>query len=64
MNTLQAWNLKQLHEQLQKDLLLCHTDFERSMVRAIGGKEIREKALQFKAERKLTPIEESILQMY
>lgn len=64
MNTLKAWNLKQLHEVLQKDLLSCNSSFERSMVLAIGGKEIREKALEFKAERKLTPIEEAILLKY
>lgn len=64
MTKLAAWNLKQLHEALQQDLTKCHTEFERSMVRIIGGKEIREKAKEFQQERKLTPMEEAILAQY
>ena len=64
MVKLAAWNIKQLHEALQQDLAKCNSDFERSMVRIIGGKEIREKAKEFRQERKLTPIEEAILAQY
>lgn len=64
MNTLQAWNIKQLHEALLNDLKQCHSDFERSMVRAIGGKEIKEKAKEFAQTRKLTPVEQAILAQY
>lgn len=64
MATLAAWNIKQLHEALQNDLKLCRTDFERSMVKAIGGKEIREKAKEFSNTRKLTPLEVAILEQH
>lgn len=64
MNTLAAWNIKQLHEALLNDLKLCHTDFERSMVKVIGGKEIREKAKEFANTRKLTPLEVAILEQH
>lgn len=63
-NRLPAWNIRQLHEMLLEDLKQCHTDFERSMVKAIGGKEIREKAKEFALQRKLTPVEVAILEMY
>lgn len=59
-----AWNIKQLENSLQEDLLLCNNEFERSMVKAIGGKEIREKAIQLSMERKLTPSEEVIARKY
>lgn len=57
---MQAWNIKQLYASMQNDLQQCNNAFERSMVRAIGGKEIREKAEQWSKERKLTPIEVAI----
>jgi hypothetical protein len=43
-NRLPAWNIKQLHGMLLEDLKKCNTDFERSMVKAIGGKEIRKES--------------------
>ena len=61
---MQAWNLKQLNEALMKDLSMCGSSFERSMVKAIGGKEIREKAIEFAMVRKLTPVEVAIAQQY
>ena len=43
-----------------EDLQQCNNDFERSMVKAIGGRAIREKAEQWARERKLTPVEVTI----
>lgn len=57
---MQAWNIKQLYVAMQNDLQQCNNAFERSMVKAVGGKEIREKAEQWSKERKLTPIEVAI----
>lgn len=57
---MQSWNIKQLHEAMQSDIQQCNNAFERSMVKAIGGKEIREKAEQWSKERKLTPMEVAI----
>lgn len=57
---MQAWNIKQLYVAMQNDLQQCNNAFERSMIKAIGGKEIREKAKQWSKERKLTPMEVTI----
>lgn len=57
---MQAWNIKQLYVAMQNDLQQCNNAFERSMVKSVGGKEIREKAEQWSKERKLTPIEVAI----
>ena len=57
---MQSWSIKQLHEAMQSDIQQCNNAFERSMVKAIGGKEIREKAEQWSKERKLTPMEVAI----
>lgn len=57
---MKAWNIKQLKEKMIEDLNACHSDLERSMVKAIGGKEIREKAIEFSMVRKLTPGEVAI----
>jgi hypothetical protein len=43
---------------MQKDLLLCGSDFERSMVRAICGPEIR-----LLAASKTTPLSDNELQI-
>jgi hypothetical protein len=61
---MKAWTIKQLHDQLAVDLTCCHTTHERIMVKAIGGKEIREKAIQWAKERKLTPGEVAIASLY
>lgn len=61
---MKAWNIKQLNEAMQKDLERCNTDFERSMVKAICGKEIREKAIELSRTRKLTPVEIAIAEQY
>lgn len=62
MNTF--WNIKQLHTAMQSDLALCHTAFERGMVRAVAGKELRERAAEIAAIRKLTPGEIAIAEIY
>lgn len=59
---MQAWTIKQLKEKLIADLALCTTAHEKIMCNAIGGKEIREKAEEWAATRKLTPIEFAIAQ--
>ena len=64
MERLQAWNIKQLQAAMVEDLQQCNNAFERSMVKAIGGREIREKAEQWSKERKLTPIEVTIARAY
>jgi hypothetical protein len=61
---MQAWNIKQLKAKMLEDLTLCHTDLERSMVKAIAGKEIRETAIEFSKVRKLTPSEVAIASEY
>ena len=58
------WTIKQLKEALDRDLTMCQTSHERIMVKAICGKEIREKAIQWAKERKLTPMEVAIAQEY
>lgn len=57
---MQTWTIKQLKEKLIQDLTMCQTELERSMVKAIGGKEIREKAIEWAKSRKLTPAEIAI----
>lgn len=57
---MQSWNIKQLYEAMQSDMQQCNNAFERSMVKAICGKEIREKAERWSKERKLTPMEVAI----
>jgi len=57
---MQPWTIKQLKDKMMEDLNACHSDLERSMVKAIGGKEIREKAIEFSKVRKLTPCELAI----
>lgn len=64
MNELTPWTIKQLEDALQHDLIMCQTEHERIMVKAIGGKEIREKAQAWARVRKLTPAEVAIAQKY
>jgi propanediol dehydratase small subunit len=61
---MQVWNIKQLYEAMQCDLLLCNNDFERSTVKAVCGKHIRETAINFAKTRKLTPIELAIAEEF
>tara|TARA_R110001606_G_scaffold12787_3_gene56059 strand:- start:9 stop:188 length:180 start_codon:yes stop_codon:yes gene_type:complete len=56
---MKAWNIKQLYTAMLDDLKLCQTELERSMSMAINKKEIRDLAKNL--NRKLTPIEQSIL---
>ena len=63
MNTkLTPWTIKQLYDSMWEDLNLCQTDLERSMLKTICTKEIREKANEFKKTRKLTSVEIAILE--
>ena len=64
MERLRASNIKQLQAAMAEDLQQCNNAFERSMVKAIGGREIREKAEQWAGERKLTPVEVTIARKY
>lgn len=59
---LKPWNIKQLYKAMESDLNSCQTDFEKSMVKTICKKEIREKAKEFKKIRKLTPVEMAIME--
>jgi hypothetical protein len=61
---MQAWTIKQLYEAMNSDLAKCQTSHEAIMVKAICGKEIREKAIEWSNTRKLTPIEVSIAQQF
>lgn len=61
---MKEWNLKQLADAMARDIAQCGTPHERVMVRAIGGKEIRERAEQIAAVRKLTPGEIAIASQY
>jgi hypothetical protein len=49
---------------MNNDLQSCHTAHERMMVKALGGKEIREAAIAFAQTRKLTPGEIAIASQY
>lgn len=61
---MQPWTIKQLKEKMLEDMQACHTALERSMVKAIAGKEIREKAYEWEKQRKLTPAEVAIAQEF
>lgn len=61
---MQAWNIKQLNDKRIEALGLCNNAFERSMVNAIAGKEIREAAENFASVRKLTPAEVAIAEQF
>lgn len=61
---MKAWTITQLESALQHDLTLCHSNFERINVVAIGGRDIRESAIEWSKVRKLTPGEVAIAQKY
>lgn len=61
---MQAWTIHQLKDAMINDLAQCHTNHERIMLKAIAGKEIREKAYEWAKKRKLTPGEIAIAQEY
>lgn len=58
------WTIKQLQDKLYEDLSSCNTTHEVIMVKAIGGKEIKEKASAWAKVRKLTPCEIAIAEKY
>jgi hypothetical protein len=61
MTTLKAWNIKQLYDAWQNDLSLCQTETERSLCNVINRKEIATLANKLQEERKLTPVEQAII---
>lgn len=61
---MQPWTIHQLKEAMINDLAQCHTELERDVVKAIAGKEIREKAYEWAKKRKLTPGEIAIAREY
>lgn len=63
-HTQKPQSIQELHDALHADLAACHTDLERSMCKAIGGREIRLKAYACEEFRKLTPTEISIARQY
>jgi len=61
---MKPWTIYQLNDAMQRDIAACSNDFERSLVRAISGREIRETAQRWAKERKLTPGEVAIAEIY
>ena len=59
-----AHSVVQLKSALDQDLQACNSDFERSMCRAIGGREIRESAAKWAAVRMLSAREVAIAQQF
>lgn len=56
------WTITQLHLKMNDELSNPNlTKLERIMIETICKKEIREKAVEWKQKRKLTPGEQSIL---
>ena len=53
-----------LHAALVNDLARCHTQLEQTMVRAIGGREIKELAEKTAKTRPLTQIETRTAMQY
>lgn len=47
------YTIPELDKKLEQDLLMCNNDFERSMCKAIGGMEIRNKAIELAKHGKL-----------
>lgn len=61
---MEAWTIKQLQDAMDRDLAACQSEFERANVKAICGREIREKAIAWARVRKLTPGEIAIASKY
>lgn len=62
MHTQKEWTLTGLRRAQLKDLAECHTETERGCCEAINSMEIRERADELSAKRKLTPGEVAIAQ--
>lgn len=59
---MEPWTIKQLYLKMTEELSNSNlTKHERIMIETICKKEIREKAKEWRAVRKLTPGEQSIL---
>lgn len=52
--------IPELYEALQKNLAMCHTQLERDCCKAIGGKELRERAKAIRSYRTLTSYEKRL----
>ena len=63
-NRLPAWSIRHLEEKLQEDLMACNTKLERDCCKAIGGKHIRETAIEWARMQKLSPCEVAIAKKY
>jgi len=63
-NRIPAWTIKQLKDALTENLAMCQTAHEQIMCKAVGGKEIREKAIEWARIRKLSPGEVAIAQEF
>ena len=61
---MENWSVKHLKDAMNRDLAMCQSQFERGMVKAIGGKEIRELAEKISNTRRLTPGEIAIAQEF
>ena len=57
---IKAWTITQLKLALNKDLNDCASAFERGMIKAVSGREIRNLADKLSLTRKLTPGEQAI----
>lgn len=62
-NRIPAWTLTQLWSAMQEDIKQCQTKTERTNVEAICCAEMRQKANEWRAFRKLTPMEETICEL-
>lgn len=61
---MEAWTIKQLYSAMQSDLAACQSPFERANIKAICGREIREKAQEWSKTRKLTTFEVAIAEQF
>jgi hypothetical protein len=61
---MQLQTIQSLHNSMAKDLAQCSCNFERGMVKAITGKEIRELAVSIAKVRKLTNFEHFVACSY
>lgn len=58
------WNLKQLKDRYNDELVHCYNHFERINYRAIAGREMRRRAHEIAATRPLTPGELAIAEEF
>ena len=61
---MEAWSIRHLNRAMMNNLAQCQTEFERINVRAVCGREIRQKADEWSRIRKLTPGEVAIAESF